>query len=106
MPTDLLDRFAAAQTALIAALDCGDTDGMIAHSRDLGAITDALRGQGTLRPDASTRAQLADLLTANTSAAQRLRVRRDHTDQRLAAVRGDEAQTTYRAPNARAVSRS
>lgn len=46
MQADLLERFADTQSALIAALDAGDTAAMIAHTRDLGGITDALRNQG------------------------------------------------------------
>ena len=41
MQGELLERFADTQSALIAALDAGDTAAMIAHTRDLGGITDA-----------------------------------------------------------------
>lgn len=102
MQADLLDRFADAQSALIAALDAGDTEAMIAHTRALGGLTDALRSQGALRTNASTRAQLEDLLKSNTAAAQRLRFRRDHVGQRITALTGHDASATYRAPGRRA----
>lgn len=98
MNADLLERFADTQSALIAALDAGDTAAMIAHTRDLGGITDALRTEGLLRADTSTRSQLETLLKVNTSAAQRLRFLRDHVDRRVAAIQGDEAASTYSAP--------
>lgn len=98
MEAGLLDRFADTQSALIAALDVGDTAAMIAHTRDLGGITDALRSQGALRANASTRAQLDTLLKFNTAAAQRLRFLRDNVDQRITAIHGQEACATYNAP--------
>ena len=98
MQAGLLERFAETQGALIAALDTGDTAAMIAHTRDLGSITDALRAQGVLRADASTRSQLEALLKPNTAAAQRLRFLRDHVDRQVTAIRGQEAIATYRAP--------
>lgn len=101
MQAELLDRFADAQSALIAALDAGDTEAMIAHTRDLGGITDALRAQGALRTNASTRAQLEDLLKSNTAAAQRLRFRRDYVGKRINAIQGHDASATYAAPSRR-----
>ena len=101
MQADLLERFADTQSALIAALDAGDTAAMIAHTRDLGGITDALRTQGVLRADTSTRSQLESLLQFNTAAAQRLRFLRDDVDRRVATMRGEEAAATYRGPLAR-----
>lgn len=98
MQADLLERFADTQSALIAALDSGDTAAMVAHTRDLGSITDALRTQGVLRANTSTRSQLETLLKFNTAAAQRLRFLRDDVDRRVAAIQGEEAAATYRAP--------
>ena len=102
MQADLLERFADTQSALIAALDAGDTAAMIAHTRDLGGITDALRNQGVLRADTSTRSQLETLLKFNTAAAQRLRFLRDDVDRRVAEIQGEEAYSTYSAPVRRA----
>ena len=103
MQADLLERFADTQGALIAALDAGDTAAMIAHTRDLGGITDALRSQGVLRADASTRSQLDSLLRSNTAAAQRLRFLRDNAAQRITALSGADAAATYRAPAVRGI---
>ena len=102
MEAGLLDRFADAQSALIAALDAGDTAAMIAHTRDLGGLTAALRSQGALRANVSTREQLESLLKYNTAAAQRLRFLRDNVDQRITTIRGQEAYATYSAPPKRA----
>ena len=102
MEAGLLDRFADAQSALIAALDAGDTAAMIAHTRDLGGLTDALRSQGALRANVSTREQLESLLKYHTAAAQRLRFLRDNVDQRITAIHGQEAYATYSAPPRRA----
>ena len=55
MQGELLERFADTQSALIAALDAGDTEAMIAYTRDLGGITDALR---TLMDDPELRRRL------------------------------------------------
>jgi len=68
MQGELLERFADTQTALIAALDAGDTEAMIAHTRDLGGITDALRTQGVLR---------------------------GHVERRVAAIQGEQTVATY-----------
>ncbi len=95
MQGELLERFADTQSALIAALDAGDTEAMIAYTRDLGGITDALRTQGVLRADASTRSQLESLMKFNTAAAQRLRFLRDHVERRVAAIQGEQASNTY-----------
>jgi hypothetical protein len=100
MQADLLERFADTQSALIAALDSGDTAAMIAHTRDLGGITDALRTQGVLRADTSTRSQLDSLLKFNTAAAQRLRFLRDDVERRVGSLQGEDA-ATYRAPSLR-----
>jgi len=95
MQGELLERFADTQTALIAALEAVTDNAMIAHTRDLGGITDALRTQGVLRADASTRSQLETLMKYNAAAAQRLRFLRDHVERRVAAIQGEQTVATY-----------
>jgi hypothetical protein len=90
-----LDTIHAVQERLIAALDAGDAQDIMAATSALSSLLEDLRDTPALYASPDTRAALERIDTLSQAAAYRLRILTDNTRRRLALLGRESEQLAY-----------